>query len=156
MQMLRGSPTHSHCRFPCAPPPKPVHHLRDDSLPRQPARAFSSPRRHMSFVGNDDNLSCPICEVIYPTANSVFVLSSSDEGSLSQHFDCGGFELCSNLDCCASFICSSDRLQRCCSCAWRDVSKRKGGMSRCARLQGAHVLRLRPQGAHLRILALVT
>ena len=40
MQMLRGSPTHSHCRFPCAPPPKPVHHLRDDSLPRQPARAL--------------------------------------------------------------------------------------------------------------------
>ena len=36
----------------------------------------------MSFVANDD-LCCPICDLIYPTANSAFVLSCSDEGPLS-------------------------------------------------------------------------
>ena len=118
--MLRGTPIIAFAGS-RAPLPPSLSIISATILCHASLRAHSSPRSHMSFVGNDDNLSCPICEVIYPTANSVFVLSCSDEGSLSEHFDCGGSELCSNLVCGASLICSSDRLQRCCSCAWMDV-----------------------------------
>ena len=33
----------------------------------------------MSFIANPD-LCCPICDVVYPTANSVFSLTCADEG----------------------------------------------------------------------------
>ena len=42
----------------------------------------------MTFSANDD-LSCPICETLYATANSVFVLSCADDGCKGHMcFDC--------------------------------------------------------------------
>ena len=76
--MLHGTPTRSRCVFPRAPSVQSI--LSATILRRTSLRAHSHRRAAMSFVGNDDNLSCPICEVIYPTPNSAFVLSCSDEG----------------------------------------------------------------------------